>query len=290
MISTSTRQLWQEWIKVTRMRCHLHFEIEQDDLGKHIAICREVGRRYAQRIAGDMPQQPRRVVEVGSSVGFNCLALGERNPEAEVIGLEPDGEACAVGNAMAGDFKLTNTRFLQGVGEHLPFPDQSVDWIICHTVIEHVNDVDACIAEMARVLRPGGCLHLEAPNYLWPWEPHLRIVMPPLCPKPLMRLLARLQGAGKNVDYAAHLKLVHPGWLERAMRRNGLRWINRVEEKFHQAATGKHDHIVAHGRAARLLGVLQRIGLAKAAISILLTLGLYPSLLYTARKPNDPPD
>jgi len=289
LISSDTSRLWAIWIEVTRSRCHLHFEIEQDDLHRHVAIGREVGRRCAERVAGDLPAAPQVILEIGSSVGFNGLGLAERYPAAQVIGIEPDGQACAVARAMAQDFKLDNARFLQGVGEHLPLADASVDWIICHTVIEHVDDVDACIAEMARVLRPGGCVHLDAPNYLWPWEPHLRIAMPPLCPKPLMRLLARLQGAAGNVEYAEHLKLVHPAWIEQAFARNGLLWTNRVAEKFKRAAEGERGAVVAHGRAARLLASLQAVGLARPLIGVLLALRCYPSLLYTARKPPAPP-
>ena len=185
---------------------------------------------------------------------------------------------------MAADFDNKNAEFVQGFGERMPFPDETFDWIICHTVIEHVDDVNACIAEMVRLLRPGGYIHLEAPNYLWPWEPHLGIAMPPLCPKPLMRLLARMQGAGADVHYAEHLKLVHPGWLERCFTQHGLHVTNRVEEKLRMAASGDRRHVVAYGRAARLLTILQSVGLARWVIGSLLYFGVYPSLLYTACK------
>lgn len=286
MISSKTIGAWEKWINVTRSRCHLHFDLDGGSLDSHVRIGRDVGRNTAARIVGDLPRPPSAILEVGSSVGFNCLALSERFPDACIIGIEPDGEACEVAAAMAVDFRATKTRFIEGVGECLPFPDASFDWIVCHTVIEHVNDVDACIAEMARVLRPGGYIHLDAPNYLWPWEPHLRIVMPPLCPKPLLRILTRLQGAGAHVAYAGHLKMVHPAWVERCFRRHGLRWTNRVESKLLLAASGERSHIAAYGRAARFLSVLNSIGLARWTIRFLLLARLYPSLLYTACKPN----
>lgn len=284
MISAETIGAWEKWINVTRSRCHLHFDLDGGSLDTHLSIGRNVGRNTAAYIVGDLPGQPTAILEVGSSVGFNCLALSEHFPDARVIGIEPDGEACAVATAMGADFGALNARFVEGVGERLPFPDASFDWIVCHTVIEHVNDVDACIAEMARVLRPGGCLHLDAPNYLWPWEPHLRIVMPPLCPKPLLRVLAKLQGAGAHVGYAGHLKLVHPAWVERCFRHNGLRWTNRVETKLHLAASGGGGRIAAYGRAVWFLSVLNSIGLARLMIRFLLRARLYPSLLYTACK------
>lgn len=287
MISAATTRAWEHWIAVTRSRCHLHFELQGGSLEAHVMTSRDVSRRTAARIADDLAGPPTAIMEVGSSVGFNCIALAERYPNAHVVGIEPDGEAGVVAAAMAADFNNTNAEFVQGVGERLPFPDAHFDLIICHTVIEHVNDVDVCIAEMARVLRPGGYLHLEAPNYLWPWEPHLGIVMPPRCPKPLMRLLARLQGAGAHLDYTNHLKLVYPGLIERLFTQNGLHWVNRVENKLRQAVAGEHRHIVAYGRSARLLTLLRSVGFANWTIDALLLAGLYPSLLYTARKQSD---
>lgn len=287
MISEATNKAWDHWIAVTRTRCHLHFELDGGSLESHVTIGMEAGRRTASRVAADIQGQPAAILEVGSSVGFNCLALAERFPNARVLGIEPDAEACAVATAMADDFGIVNVEFIEGVGECLPFPDGSIDWIVCHTVIEHVNNVDSCIAEMARILSTGGALHLDAPNYIFPWEPHLRIVMPPLCPKPLMRLLARLQGAGDNVSYAEHLKLVHPAWIERCFEFNGLRWVNRVESKLRLAATGHNEHIAAFGRAAKLLAMFQSIGLAGWLITILLRLRIYPSILYTAFKSTD---
>jgi len=47
---------------------------------------------------------------------------------------------------------------------HLPFPDASFDAVVCIRVIHHFQDPRPAIAEMARVLRPGGTLVLEAAN------------------------------------------------------------------------------------------------------------------------------
>lgn len=54
-----------------------------------------------------------------------------------------------------------------GRGERLPFRDQAFDAVVCSEVIEHVEEVAALIAEMRRVLRPGGHLLLSSP-FLYP--------------------------------------------------------------------------------------------------------------------------
>ena len=48
-------------------------------------------------------------------------------------------------------------------GQHIPFPDASVDHILCTEVLEHAEDPVALIADMHRVLRPGGTLLVTVP-------------------------------------------------------------------------------------------------------------------------------
>jgi SAM-dependent methyltransferase len=39
----------------------------------------------------------------------------------------------------------------------------SIDWLFCSHVLEHVDDLDACLAEMVRMLRPGGVAWIQVP-------------------------------------------------------------------------------------------------------------------------------
>ncbi len=63
-------------------------------------------------------------------------------------------------------------RVVCGAGEYLPFPDNSFDLLLNHEVLEHVNDDRMAIAEMVRVLKPGGRLVLFCPNRGYPFETH----------------------------------------------------------------------------------------------------------------------
>jgi len=276
---------WDTWLSVTRERCHLHYEIVGDSLETHLTGCYSSALSTISRVEENIkPSKPTRILEVGCSVGFNCFALRERFPGAKVFGIEPDFEAFQVANAMVQASGFKDIEFFHGVGEQLPFEDASFDLIVCHTVIEHVADVEACIREIARVLKPLGILHLEAPNYLWPVEPHLGIIILPLCPKPLMRLLARLQGAGASAHYADHLKLVHPFLLERLFRVNGLSYHNHMREKMLTIAGGEMGQVEAYKGLASLLAVLQKAGLADLLVHLACSIGVYPSVLYSAKR------
>ena len=52
-------------------------------------------------------------------------------------------------------------------GKALPFPDASFDVVLCDNVVDHAEDPPGIVAEMARVLRPGGCLYFTVHVHHW---------------------------------------------------------------------------------------------------------------------------
>ena len=56
------------------------------------------------------------------------------------------------------------TRVFRGDLARLPLPDGLFDLTVCHYVLEHVSELEACCDELARVTRPGGQLYLSVPR------------------------------------------------------------------------------------------------------------------------------
>ncbi len=66
-------------------------------------------------------------------------------------------------------------RFTAGSLTELPFPSATFDCCLCSEVIEHIEDHERAIAELARVLKPGGLLLASVPQIPAPWDPaHVR--------------------------------------------------------------------------------------------------------------------
>ncbi len=61
---------------------------------------------------------------------------------------------------------------LCGVGEFLPFPENTFDLILSNEVLEHVQDDQLAVQEIVRCLKPGGRLVMFCPNRGYPFETH----------------------------------------------------------------------------------------------------------------------
>ncbi|WP_243369763.1 bifunctional 2-polyprenyl-6-hydroxyphenol methylase/3-demethylubiquinol 3-O-methyltransferase UbiG [Geotalea sp. SG265] len=100
-------------------------------------------------------------LEVGCGGGFLCEEIAAMG--FVTTGIDPSAAALqiAADHARAGGLPI---RYLQGVGEELPFPDESFDAAFCCDVLEHVQDQAKTVAEIARILRPGGIFCYDTLN------------------------------------------------------------------------------------------------------------------------------
>jgi SAM-dependent methyltransferase len=106
-----------------------------------------------------------RILDNGCGLGVYIARLQESMPQ--VFGLEYESERAAEAAR-----RVSAAVIVCAAGERLPFPDQAFSAVLSNEVIEHVQDDCAALAEMARVLRPGGRALIFCPNRWYPVETH----------------------------------------------------------------------------------------------------------------------
>jgi ubiquinone/menaquinone biosynthesis C-methylase UbiE len=133
-------------------------------------------KEFKQRLIDQAdPRSGQKVLDVGCGTGTLALALKERAPGAEVIGLDADEEILERARAKAGDRGL-EVRFDRALSTSLPYDDSSLDIVLSTLFFHHLTGADKrrTAAEIARVLKPGGELHVADMGR--PADPLMRIV------------------------------------------------------------------------------------------------------------------
>ncbi len=98
-----------------------------------------------------------RVLDLGSGGGIDVLLSARRvGVTGFVYGLDMTDEMLALARATATRAGATNVEFVKGHIEDIPLPDATVDVVISNCVINLSVDKPAVLAQMFRVLTPGG--------------------------------------------------------------------------------------------------------------------------------------
>ena len=105
--------------------------------------------------------QGKAALEVGCGGGILCEEIARLG--FAVTGIDPSEHSLqiAAGHAQAGGLRIN---YKQGSGEAIPYRDNSFDVVFCCDVLEHVREVPKVIAEISRVLKPGGIFCYDTLN------------------------------------------------------------------------------------------------------------------------------
>ncbi len=106
-----------------------------------------------------LPGRRPRVVDVALGTGYNLRVM--KAAGAASAGIDLSIHACRIAKGKDRDLAIC-----RGDAEGLPFRDSVFDLALCLQLIEHTPFPEKVIAEITRVLRPGGYLFLSAPNML----------------------------------------------------------------------------------------------------------------------------
>jgi len=123
---------------------------------KRYAMVNRWDPAHLRRLDQVMPLEAgQRVLEVGCGSGHLTTRLANRG--VDIVGIDANPNTVEVSGS---------DRVLCMRGEDLEFPDDEFDAIVSVHAIEHIPELEAALAEMARVLKPGG-----RATFIYPAEP-----------------------------------------------------------------------------------------------------------------------
>jgi ubiquinone/menaquinone biosynthesis C-methylase UbiE len=161
-------------------------------VGRRLLIARLL--KDALHCAND---QALRLVDLGCGTGANLpmlrQAVGERG---EIFGFDFSPLALEFAGRQVD---LSNVHFSQGDAMQLPLRDECADCVTMLDVLEHVPDDKKALAEIYRILKPGGVLVLSVPAYQHLWSAHDE-ALHHFRRYERVQLSKALRGAGLHID------------------------------------------------------------------------------------------
>jgi len=169
------------------------------------------------------PQPGERVLDIGSGPGFLAAGIASRVGETGVVsGIDLSEPMIAYASGLAAAPGTAPMTFVLGDATALGVPDQSYDAVVSTQVYEYVQEIETAMAEVHRVLVPGGrvlILDTDWGSVVWhtsdrerharvmsAWQEHLA---DPWLPR---TLTGRLESAGLTVERQSVLVLLNPAF------------------------------------------------------------------------------
>lgn len=106
---------------------------------------------------------PGKALDIGAAGGGNTRVLRDLGWQASPLEYGPEGAEVAKERGLA---------VMRADATHLPLADGSLDLVTAFDVLEHLEDDDACVREVARVLKPGGTFLVAVPADPKLWSSH----------------------------------------------------------------------------------------------------------------------
>ncbi len=108
------------------------------------------------------------VADVGTGTGFVAAGIAPR--VARVIGIDISARILDVAGKNLQELGIANVELHEGDISVLPLPDDSVDAAFANMVLHHAEDPSVMLAEMARIVRPGGTVAIcDEVQHPWAW-------------------------------------------------------------------------------------------------------------------------
>ena len=162
---------------------------------------KRVGERFKQIIAAHLGTRTRsmRALDVGCTGGTVTKTIA--GLFASIVGIDPDRQAINFARIHSRTSRIT---YRVADALSLPYQDNSFDFILCNQVYEFVESDTALMAEIWRVLKPGGWCLFGAANKLTLIEAQYKIPLLHWLPISLSRWLVR--ASGKGIGYSGRYR------------------------------------------------------------------------------------
>jgi SAM-dependent methyltransferase len=151
------------------------------------------------------------ILDIGAGAG-HVKQMNFRGYVRRVVGIDPDP-------------RIHKNPFLdeahEGVADHLPFPDNTFDVVISDNVLEHLDDPQRVLREVARVLKPNGKFVAKTPNAF-----HYMTVIARFTPTAFHRVINRLRGRPDSHTFPTRYRLNTSAAIQRTTNRSGLEIVS----------------------------------------------------------------
>lgn len=154
-------QEWSEWVKDYYRDVETYDWVDvTDNLRGPEALFHRNRQRVVRKLVAAYTASGDLILDAGCGTGLNLRNLPEGS-----VGLDLNPR-----NVELVDRRLPLHRVVLGDVEAMPFRDHEFDAVVCTEVLEHVPDPAGALAEIRRVLRPGGVLIGSVPARSLVWK------------------------------------------------------------------------------------------------------------------------
>ncbi len=106
-----------------------------------------------------------RLLDIGCGPGTITVGLARAVAPGEAIGMDLADSQADLARENAMEAGTENVRFISGSIYDLPFDRHQFDVVFAHAVFEHLKEPGPALAEIRRILKPGGMVALRSPDW-----------------------------------------------------------------------------------------------------------------------------